>query len=187
MNNRFELKSRDCKSALFSWQHSSPYKSTGKHLADTSSKMTTSDAHILVSSCWRTDGQMDICIAYWRLLKRLRGVASAFYTKGSNNFTILPSNRMQLFDWVAACERLRILTWVEHKFYFIPLVCVHACPPYSYNCIRETWRRQFCLQVYSVDLLELFVRRLGLAVSSTVLGHAVSTSSQRAPSLRANF
>jgi len=25
-NNRFEMKSRDCKSALFSWRHSSPYK-----------------------------------------------------------------------------------------------------------------------------------------------------------------
>ena len=45
MNNRFKVKSRDCKSALFSWQHSNPYKSTGKHLADiNNSKMTTSDA-----------------------------------------------------------------------------------------------------------------------------------------------
>jgi len=44
INNRFEVKSRDCKSALFSLQYSSPYKRTRKHLADINSKMITSDA-----------------------------------------------------------------------------------------------------------------------------------------------
>ena len=43
MNSRFEVKSRDYKSALFSWQHSS--RAPRSSLTVTNSTMTSSDAH----------------------------------------------------------------------------------------------------------------------------------------------